>query len=143
MEEIKVLFVCIHNSARSQMAEAFLNRLGEGRFKAQSAGLEAGKLNPYVVKVMAEEGYDLSGNEAKAVFQFIKSGELFSYVITVCDESSSERCPVFPGLVKRLHWNFPDPSSYQGNEEEILEFTRKVRDSIKAKIQDWIKELAE
>jgi len=125
------------------MAETFLNELGNGRFKVQSAGLEPGNLNPYVVKAMAEEGYDISGNETKGVFDFIKKGELFSYVITVCDESSSERCPIFPGTTKRLHWNFPDPSSFKGNEEEILEFTRKVRDSIKAKLQNWIKETVE
>jgi arsenate reductase len=140
MQRIKVLFVCIHNSARSQMAEAFLNAFGEGRFEAQSAGLEPGMLNPMVVEVMKEIGFDIGANRTKSVSEFFKSGMLFNYVITVCDESSAEKCPVFPGHVKRLHWSFPDPSALQGEPEEIKQKVRIVRDKIKRKVQEWIEE---
>lgn len=99
MTKKRVLFVCVHNSARSQMAEAFLNNLGGDRFEAVSAGLEPGTLNPLVVEVMKEAGIDISQNRTKSVFDLFKKGELFSYVITVCDEASAQRCPVFPGLL--------------------------------------------
>ena len=133
----KILFVCIHNSARSQMAEAFLSQICGGEFEAHSAGIEPGKLNPIVVEAMSEIGIDISGNKTKSVMDFIKSGQLFSYVITVCDETSAERCPIFPGGATRLHWGFPDPSSFQGAREERLEKTRQVRDMIKAKVEAW------
>ncbi len=133
---IKVLFVCVHNSARSQMAEAFLNKLGEGKFYAQSAGLEPGKMNPIVVKAMQEVGIDISNNRTKSVKEFL--GQEFDYVITVCDATAGERCPTFPGKAKRLHWEFDDPSSFHGTEVEKLEKARRVRDEIKHKIEDWI-----
>jgi arsenate reductase len=135
------LFVCIHNSARSQMAEAFLNQICGEEFEAHSAGLETGKLNPIVVEAMREIGMDISGNPTKAVFDMFKSGKIFAYVITVCDEASAERCPIFPGVTKRLHWSFPDPSSMQGTHEEKLAKTREVRDTIKAKIEAWCAEI--
>jgi arsenate reductase len=137
----RVLFVCIHNSARSQMAEAFLNQICGDEFEAHSAGLEPGKLNPIVVEAMREIGMDISGNPAKAVFDMFKSGKIFAYVITVCDEASAERCPIFPGVTRRLHWSFPDPSSMQGTHEEKLAKTREVRDTIKAKIEAWCAEI--
>jgi arsenate reductase (thioredoxin) len=137
----RVLFVCIHNSARSQMAEAFLNQICGHDLEAHSAGLEPGRLNPIVVEAMREIGIDLSGNQTKAVFDIFKSGKLFAYVITVCDEASAERCPIFPGVTKRLHWSFPDPSSFQGTHEEKLAGTRKVRDIIKEKIEQWCAEV--
>ncbi len=137
----KILFVCIHNSARSQMAEAFLNQICGERFEAHSAGIEPGKLNPVVVEAMQEIGIDISGNQTKAVLDFIKSGKMFSYVITVCDETSAERCPIFPGVTTRLHWGFPDPSSFPGTPEEKLAKTRAVRDTIKAKIEAWCEEI--
>src|SRR3954451_7341519 len=93
-----VLFICIHNSARSQMAEAFLNHVCGAQFEAHSAGLEPGKLNPVVVEAMEEIGIDISGNATKAVFDTVKSGQTFAYVVTVCDETSAERCPIFPGI---------------------------------------------
>ncbi|MGH7953493.1 MAG: arsenate reductase ArsC [Limisphaerales bacterium] len=98
MNKKNVLFVCIHNSARSQMAEAFLNQICGDEFEAHSAGLEPGKLNPIVVEAMKEVGIDISGNQTKAVFDMFKSGKMFSYVITVCDETSAERCPIFPAI---------------------------------------------
>jgi len=133
----RVLFICVHNSARSQMAEAFLNQICGEEFEAHSAGLEPGKLNPIVVEVMQEIGLDISGNQTKAVFDIFKSGKVFSYVITVCDETSAERCPIFPGITRRLHWSFPDPSTIQGTHEEKLARTREVRDSIKSRIEQW------
>jgi arsenate reductase (thioredoxin) len=129
-----VLFVCIHNSARSQMAEAFLNAACPAVFRAQSAGIEPGNMNPYVVQAMKEAGIDLSQKTTKAVADFIARGEQFDYVVTVCDEASAERCPVFPGHTTRLHWGFPDPSSFQGTPEQKYEFTRLVRDQIKTRI---------
>jgi arsenate reductase len=138
-DKIKVLFVCIHNSARSQMAEAFLNTLGGNIFSAESAGLEPGKLNPLVVKSMSETGIDISGNKTKDVFDFLSKGRQFDFVITVCDETSGERCPFFPGNSKRLHWTFEDPSSFTGTEAEKLFNIAKVRDAIKLKIEEFIK----
>ncbi|HEX4120116.1 MAG TPA: arsenate reductase ArsC [Verrucomicrobiae bacterium] len=133
----RVLFICIHNSARSQMAEAFLNQICGNEFEAHSAGLERGELNPIVVEAMREVGIDISRNVTKEVFDYVKSGKMFAYVITVCDETNAERCPIFPGVTKRLHWSFPDPSGLQGSHEEKLEKTREVRDAIKAKIKNW------
>ena len=141
MKKKKILFVCIHNSARSQMAEAFLNQTCGDEFEAHSAGIEPGKLNPVVVEAMQEVGIDISGNQTKGVFEFIKSGQLFSHVITVCDETSAERCPIFPGVTKRLHWSFPDPSSIRGAHDEKLAGTREIRDRIKAKIEKWCEEV--
>jgi len=136
----KILFVCIHNSARSQMAEAFLNDLGKENFEAESAGLEPGMLNPNVVEVMKEEGYDLSQKGTQSVFDLFKKGLFYNAVITVCDEASAERCPIFPGMVKRIGWSFADPSSFNGTKEEVLAFTRGVRDEIKQKITSFIAE---
>jgi len=137
MEKEKVLFVCIHNSARSQMAEAWMNHLCGDRFEAQSAGLEPGSLNPLAVQVMKEVGLDISRNKTKPVFDFIKDSALFSYVITVCDETSAEQCPVFPGITKRLHWSFSDPAAITGTEDERLAVIRKIRDSIKIAVVNW------
>lgn len=137
----RVLFVCIHNSARSQMAEAFLKEACGDEFEVHSAGLEPGKLNPIVVEAMQELGIDISRNATKAVWDFIKSGKMFSYVITVCDETSAERCPIFPGVTTRLHWSFPDPSSFSGTHDERLAKTRAVRDTIKGKIEEWCGEV--
>ena len=137
----KVLFICIHNSARSQMAEAFLNQTCGDVFEAHSAGLEPGKLNPVVVEAMREIGIDISGNQTKSVFDIFKSGKKFSYVITVCDETSAERCPIFPGITKRVHWSFPDPSAIKGEPDEKLKGVREIRDQIKGRIEEWCKEV--
>lgn len=103
MDKTKILFVCIHNSARSQMAEAFVNTYHNGKFYAESAGLEPGILNPLVVKSMSEIGIDISHNPTKDVFTFLKEGRIYDYVITVCDEASGQRCPVFPGALKKIN----------------------------------------
>lgn len=137
----KVLFVCIHNSARSQMAEAWLNHLCGENFAAESAGLEPGKLNPLAVAVMREVGIDISGKKTRGVSDVFKSGQSFSYVVTVCDETSAERCPIFPGVTTRLHWGFPDPAAATGTDEERLVKVRAIRDAIRAKIEAWCAEL--
>ena len=138
MNQLRVLFVCVHNSARSQMAEAFLNHLAGDKFEAESAGLTPGQLNPVVVAVMQEAGLDISHNSTNSVFEFLKQGKKYDFVITVCEQSASERCPLFPGKTQRLHWSFEDPSSFTGTEEEIKNRTRKVRDQIKTAIEDFI-----
>src|SRR5450432_1225982 len=101
-----ILFVCIHNSARSQMAEAFLKKYGSEYFEAESAGLEPGKLNPNVVDAMKQAGIDISNNGTQSVFDLFRKGRLYNAVITVCDEASAESCPIFPGMVRRIAWSF-------------------------------------
>jgi arsenate reductase len=133
----KVLFVCIHNSARSQMAEAFLNQLGAGRFQASSAGIQPGTLNPIVVSAMEEVGIDLSGAQTTGVAELLAAGASYDFVITVCDEASAERCPVFPGPGTRLHWGFPDPSALPGTAAEKLAATRAIRDDIRNRVATW------
>ena len=140
MEPIRVLFVCVHNSARSQIAEGFLNSLGKGRFHAESAGFEPGVINPYVVDVMREVGIDLAGKKTNSVFEYFKQDKRYSYVITVCDEANGERCPVFPGKTFRLHWGFEDPSRFSGSEEEIRSRVRDLRDKIRVRIESFISE---
>ncbi len=138
-----VLFVCVQNGARSQMAEAFLNEICPDDYVAESAGLEPGELNPLAVAAMSEAGIDISSNQTKAVFDLFKSGKLYSYVVTVCDETSAERCPIFPGQARRLHWSFADPSTLQGSWEERLAQTRRIRDEIRARIVAWCVETCE
>ena len=137
----RVLFICVHNAARSQMCEALLKHYGGDRFDAQSAGLEPGELNPLAVEVMAEIGIDISQNQTKSVFDVWKSGEVFEYVIAVCDAESAEKCPIFPGLTNRLHWPFHDPSKLMGTHEQQLQKVRKIRDEIAAKVQNWLASL--
>ena len=137
----KVLFICVHNSARSQMAAALLNQRCGEFFQAESAGLEPGKLNPLAVEVLREVGIDISRNKTRAVFDVFVSGELFAYVITVCAESEAAGCPIFAGVTKRLHWSFPDPSKLTGSYEERLEGTRKIRDRIGDRIESWCNEV--
>src|SRR5205809_3114137 len=110
----KVLFICVHNSARSQMAEAFLKEICGDYFEAHSAGLEPGRINALAVEAMREIGIDISQNQTQSVVDVFRSGELLAYVITVCDESSAARCPIFPGVTRRLHRSFPDPAALSG-----------------------------
>jgi len=138
MSKKRVLFVCVHNSARSQMAEAFLKQLAGDKFEVESAGLEPGKLNPLAVEVMKETGIDISQNKTKSVFDFYKQGKKYDYVITVCDESRSGKCPVFPGAVGQMHWGFVDPSGFTGSWEDKIAKTKEVRNQIEAKIKDWL-----
>jgi arsenate reductase len=136
----RVLFVCVHNSARSQMAETFLKQLGGDIYLPESAGLEPGSLNPNAVEVLQEIGIDISKNGTQDVWELFKRGERYNAVITVCDGASAETCPLFPGLVKRIGWSFADPSGFTGTKEEILEQTRVVRDQIKEAVLGLIEE---
>lgn len=136
----KVLFICVHNSARSQMAEAFLNHWCPDDFIAESAGLEPGNLNPLVVRVMAEVGIDISSKGTQGVFELFKAGRLYSHIISVCDQANAEKCPVFPGFAKRHVWSFPDPSAITGSEDERLEKIRTIRDQIESRIKTWCAE---
>jgi len=139
MNRKRVLFVCIHNSARSQMAEELLRKLAGDRFEVESAGLEPGRLNPVVIEALKEDGIDITGKETKAAFELFKKGSCYDYVITVCDETSAEKCPVFPGLSQRLHWGFTDPSKFEGTFEEKLNMVRAVKEEIRQKIEQWLK----
>ena len=132
----RVMFVCIHNSGRSQMGEALLRHLAGDRFEVCSAGIEAGRLNP-----MAEIGIDMNNHYAKTVQEFIDRGEHFDYVITVCDETNAERCPIFPGQHQRCHWSFPDPSALSGSDAIKLAGIRPIRDAIELRLKTWLKSL--
>jgi arsenate reductase len=138
MPKEKVLFVCVHNSARSQMAEALLNHMAGDRFEAESAGLEPGRLNALAVEAMNDIGIDISHKATRDVFELYKQGRRFNYVITVCDEASGERCPIFPGISKKLGWSFPYPAALQGSYDERLMQTIAIRDQIKHRIEQWI-----
>ncbi|MEO5675297.1 MAG: arsenate reductase ArsC [Chitinophagales bacterium] len=142
MNQVSVLFLCLHNSARSQMAEAYLKKFGGEKFHVESAGLEPGKLNPFAVEVMKEDDIDISNNPANDVFEYFKQGKYFGYVITVCDREASERCPVFPGMSEKINWSFDDPSLFAGSDEEKLAKTREVRDGIKAAVLNFIEQVS-
>jgi len=135
----KVLFVCIHNSARSQMAEELLRYLANDRFDVQSAGIEPGHLNPLVVEVLKEEGIDISTKATQSVNDLIDAGKKYDYVITVCDETSAERCPSIPGEHTKEHWTFTDPSLFTGSNEEKIILIRDVKEEIKIKLDEWVK----
>jgi arsenate reductase len=137
----KVLFICVHNSARSQMSEAWLNYTCGEFFEAQSAGLEPGTINPLVVRAMKEVGIDLSNKSTRRVFDVWKSGQMFQYVITVCSEAEAKGCPIFAGVTTRLHWPFPDPSQLTGTEEEKLRQIRAIRDEIRVKVEEWCEQV--
>ncbi len=127
-----MLFLCTHNSARSQMAEGLLRHLTGDRFEAYSAGTEATHVRPQALRVMGELGIDISGQESKTLDRYL--GEPFDYVITVCDDAK-EACPFFPGAAQRLHWSLPDPAAAEGTEDERLEVFRSVRDRLRHHIK--------
>ncbi len=122
------------------MAEAYLTKFGGSKFFAESAGLEAGTLNPLAVEVMKEDGIDISQNRTNDVFDFFKEGRFYDYVVTVCDAGNSAKCPIFPGVHKKINWNFDDPSQFAGTQEEKLSAARVVRDKIKEAVIALIKE---
>ncbi len=128
-----MLFLCTHNSARSQMAEGLLRHLAGDRFEVASAGTEATSVRPEAIEAMAELGVDISGQSSKTLERYLE--EPFDHVVTVCDDAN-EACPVFPGAKSRLHWSFRDPSRTEGSEEERLEVFRKVRDEIQGRIRE-------
>jgi len=137
MRKEHVLFICRHNSARSQMAEAWCNALCGDFLEAESAGFEPGEINPLVARAMSEVGIDISRKGTRDLFSLVKSDRLYSYVITVCDRSTAERCPIFPGITTRLDWSFPDPSALAGSDEEKMIEVRKIRDAIRDRIVAW------
>lgn len=140
-ERLRVLFVCVHNTARSQMAEEYLNAVAGDRIAAESAGIEPGELNPHVVRLLAEEGRDISGKRTRAVADVYRSGQTYDYVITVCSPEAEENCPVFPGPVTQLSWPFPDPGAFTGTSGEILRQTRAVYRSIQNRINEFLTEI--
>ena len=141
MSKKKVLFICIHNSARSQMAEELLRKYGGDKFEVTSAGIEPGKVNPFVVEVLrANEGIDIADKETQKAADLAAAGNRYDYIVTVCDETAAERCPVFPGGGRRLHWGFRDPSAFEGTTEAKHAFTEEILGEIKAKINAWLKE---
>jgi arsenate reductase len=140
MDKKRILFICVHNSARSQIAEAFCRRIAGDKFKAESAGLAPGRLNPVVVEVMKEIGIDISKKKTSSVQDFYNEGRTYDYVITVCDEASAQSCPNFPGKATRLHWSFMDPSGFTGTHEEIRKMTRALRDQIRLKVERFIED---
>ena len=135
-----VLFLCVHNSARSQMAEAYLKKFGGGVFVVESAGLEPGNLNPYVIRALQEDGIDISSQKTQSVFDLYKAGRTYRYVVTVCSKEAGERCPIFPGRTEKIHWPFPDPSAFKGTDDEIMIQVREVRDAIKEKVRAFAEE---
>jgi arsenate reductase (thioredoxin) len=135
MTRARVLVVCTHNSARSQMAEGLLRALAPDRFEVASAGTEATRVHPLTIRAMDELGIDLRDHTSKTLDRFV--AEPWDYVITVCDDAN-ERCPVFPGRTTRLHWGFDDPSAATGTEEERLAAFRRVRDAIAGRLRTWL-----
>jgi arsenate reductase (thioredoxin) len=140
IQKQKVLFICAHNSARSQMAAALLNETCGEFFDAQSAGLEPGTINPLVVEALLELGIDISQNTTQRVFDVWTSGQIFQFVVTVCSDVEAEGCPIFAGVTTRLHWPFDDPSKFTGTHEERLAGTHRVRDQISTKIDSFCEE---
>ncbi len=139
MEKNRVLFLCTGNSARSQMAEAFLRAYGGDAFEVFSAGLEPKGMNPFTIRVMDEIGFDLGGQYSKGVDQYLGK-VLFQYLITVCDQAD-KNCPaVWPGVSQRMHWSFEDPAAVEGSQEEKLAKFREIRDQIRRKVQEWLAE---
>ena len=138
-DKIRVLVLCTGNSARSQMAEAFLRRYGGDRFEVHSAGLEPKGINPFTVRVMQEAGYDLAGQRSKDLSEYFGKVH-FGYIITVCSRAEAQ-CPIFPGVSIRLHWPFDDPAAVEGTDQVKLAAFRRVRDEIEAKVQAWLRDV--
>ena len=135
MSRSRVLFLCSHNSARSQMAEGFLRHLTGDRFEVASAGTEATRVHPLAIRAMQEVGIDISAHRSKTVDGLL--GDPWEYVITVCD-NANERCPLFPGRTTRLQWSFEDPSQATGSDDQRIGAFRRVRDQIHARVSDWL-----
>jgi arsenate reductase len=125
------------------MAEAYLRLLGGDLFEVESAGLEPGVLNPFVVRALKEEGIDITGKKTQDVFALYKAGRTYRYVITVCSREAAERCPVFPGRSEKLHWPFPDPSTFTGTDEQVMTAVRALRDEIREKVGQFVAETRE
>jgi len=135
---MRVLVVCVHNSARSQMAEEYIRKFSNKHLFVESAGLEPGKLNPNVIAVLQEEGIDISGKNTQSAFDLLEQAKSYDYVITVCSDEANERCPVYPGKSQRLHWPFPDPSALKG--DSVLDQTREIREMIKKRVIQFVQD---
>jgi arsenate reductase len=140
-EKARVLVVCVHNSARSQMAEEYIRRFGGDIVEVESAGLEPGALNPVAVELLREDGIDISGKKTRSVFDLRREGRAFDYVIAVCSLEAKEACPIFPAERRRYHWPFPDPSEAAGSFQEKLEQVRPIRDVIREAARAFVEEL--
>lgn len=140
MEKRRVLAICIHNSARSQMVEEYLRAYADDLFEVESAGIEPGELNPIVVQLLREDGIEIGGKRTRSVFDLHRAGKQFHYVIAVCDAEAAERCPVFPAETARFHWPFPDPSAVSGSPTERMAAVREIRDAIKRRVAGFIEE---
>lgn len=136
----KVLFICVHNSARSQMAEEYLRLLGGDRYEVESAGFSPTAINPLVIEAMREEGIDLSNKKTQDLYDLIKQSKFFGYVITVCERAKEKECPVFPGVPMRIYWDLENTEYFTGTEEEKLEKVKALRDKIKALVQEFIEQ---
>jgi arsenate reductase len=121
------------------MAEAYLRKFGGERFEVESAGLEPGKLNPYVVRALLEDGIDISGKKTQGVSELLKQGKSYNFVVAVCSKEAADRCPIFPGQAKRLVWSYPDPSTFTGSDDEIMAQVRQVRDGIRERVRQFAK----
>jgi len=140
---LRVLFICEHNSARSQMAEAYLQNLGGDVFEVESCGIEAGSINPMVIEVMEEKGYDLRGKTTRTALNLVQQGKSYDIIVTVCSRKASEQCPIFPGKALRMNWPFEDPAKAEGDRETKLESIREIRDRIEEKVREIIAESQE
>lgn len=136
----RILFVCVHNSARSQLAEEYLRRHGGEYFQVESAGLQPGTLNPHVVQVLAEDGIDISTKTTRGVIDLYRQGRTFDWVITVCSREAEENCPIFPGPVRRLSWPFEDPAAFTGSPEDVLGRVRSLARTIEARVKEFVQE---
>jgi len=141
MEKIRVLAICIHNSARSLMTEEYLRLFGSDILEVESAGIEPGTVNPLVVELLKEDGVDISGKQTRSVADLHSQGKAFDYVIAVCDPEAAEACPIFPSEKKRIHWPFPDPSSAAGTHAEKLDYVRGIRNQIRTSVLQFLDEL--
>ena len=139
MSKTKVIFLCTHNSVRSQMAEAFLRKYGGDYFEVYSAGFDPKPIHPYTFKVMQEIGYDLSGQQPKELWPLIKN-TYFGIAITVCKKSEEKDCPTIPGMSTRLYWNIDDPAAFEGSDEQKLAKFREVRDQIQERVKQFLKD---
>ena len=136
---LRVLFVCVHNAARSRMAEALLRQLGGPLFEVTSAGFEPRAVNPLVIEALADIGLSLPSTATQpSVFELFRAGRHFHYVIGVCDEEHGQKCPLFPGITRRLNWSFPDPATFTGSHEEKLARVTEVREALRARIESWL-----
>jgi arsenate reductase len=122
------------------MAEAYLKKFAGDKFEVESGGLEAGNLNPFVVRALLEEGIDIAGHTTQDVFALLKKGRFYNFVIAVCSKEAADRCPIFPGQARRLVWSYPDPSTFTGSDDEIMAQVREVRDAIRERVRRFTEE---